>query len=334
MKLRYAFLYLTLLALASCRQNDQKTIIAFGSCSHEFDSLQMWDNVLVHKPVAWIWMGDNIYGDTYDMEVMEKKYDLQKNRASYQRLMQATKIYGIWDDHDYGINDGGKEYSMKDESKELMLDFLDVPQSNPVWQREGAYQAYNLDIDGMKVKLVLLDTRYFRDSLERNLNPPPNYVPNHSGTILGEAQWKWFESELRNSDADLHLIGSSIQVIPNGHGFEKWGNFPEERQRFFDLIARTKPARPLILSGDRHIAEFSKIDLDGLDYPLYEFTSSGLTHTWKSPWPEENEHRIGELIISKNFGLIEIASKRREYRVSLKIVGENNLVLDFLQLQI
>jgi alkaline phosphatase D len=299
-------LFIVFFLFFSCDKKYPKTIIAFGSCSHEFDSVQMWDNIISHNPMVWIWMGDNIYGDTYDKSVMEQKYNRQKKRPSYQRLLQATKVYGIWDDHDYGINDGGREYLMKDESKKLMLDFLDVPQSNLVWQREGAYQAYDLEIDEIRIKLILLDTRYFRDSLERNLNPPPNYVPNYSGTILGEAQWEWFESELANSDADIHLIGSSIQAIPNDHGYEKWGNFPNERQRLFDLIVKTAPARPIILSGDRHIAEFSKIDLEGLDYPLYEFTSSGLTHSWNTLSHEDNRYRIGELVINKNFGIIEI----------------------------
>lgn len=327
MKHHHIFFSLCILLLGACHSASEKTIIAFGSCSHEFDSLQMWDNVITHQPIAWIWMGDNIYGDTYDMEVMAKKYATQKERPSYRKLMKVTEIYGVWDDHDYGINDGGKEYRMKKESKNLMLEFLDVPESNPVRKREGAYQSYLLDAGGVVVKLILLDTRYFRDTLERNLNPPPNYTPNNTGTVLGEEQWKWLENELTGSDADVHLIGSSIQVIPDGHAFEKWGNFPEERKRFFDLLVKKKPARPLILSGDRHIAEFSKISLDNLDYPVYEFTSSGLTHTWKSPWPEENEHRIGELVIAKNFGLIEIASKGKDIRMALKVIGENNEVL-------
>lgn len=327
MKHHHIFFSLFILLLGACQSSTEKTIIAFGSCSREFDTLQMWDNVLSHQPVVWIWMGDNIYGDTYDMDVMAKKYVTQKERPSYQKLINSTKIYGAWDDHDYGINDGGKEYRMKKESKKLMLEFLDVPKTNSVWQREGTYQSYNLDANGKKVKLILLDTRYFRDSLERNLNPPPNYTPNYTGSVLGEEQWKWFEVELTGSDADIHLIGSSIQVIPDGHAFEKWGNFPEERKRFFDLLARTKPARPLILSGDRHIAEFSKIELDDLPYPVYEFTSSGLTHTWKSPWPEENEHRIGELIIAKNFGLIELDSKGNDIQLTLKVMGEENQLL-------
>ena len=184
-----------------------------------------------------------------------------------------------------------------------------------------------IDDNGLSIKLILLDTRYFRDSLEINLDRPPLYHPNLEGTILGEAQWQWFEKELSNSEADIHLIGSSYQVIPNDHGYEKWGNFPAERKRFFDLIVKTKPARPIILSGDRHIAEISKFELDGLDYPLYEFTSSGLTHTWNTLRDEKNTHREGELIIEKNFGVIDIMHQGENILIKLQAYGSQNNLL-------
>ena len=319
--------FLSFVLSYSCNQKNQHTIIAFGSCSHEFDSLQMWDNVITHMPTAWIWMGDNIYGDTENMEVMQAKYDMQKQRPSYQKLQKSMKIYGIWDDHDFGINDGGKEYAMKDESKKLMLDFLDVPHDAEVRHRQGAYQAHTIIDKGLSIKLILLDTRYFRDSLEINPSAPPLYKQNTEGTILGEEQWLWLENELQNSEADIHLIGASYQLIPNDHGWEKWGNFPLERDRFFDLIVKTKPARPIILSGDRHIAEFSKINLKGLDYPLYEFTSSGLTHTWGEERAEPNKNRIDEMIIRKNFGIIFIDHNDKKIHIKLMAYGSQNELL-------
>ncbi len=327
MKRLYILIQILFILLGSCKDHLNNTRVAFGSCSHEFDSIQMWDNIRTHQPRTWIWLGDNIYGDTEDMSIMKAKYDMQKQRPSYQKFMQSMDIYGIWDDHDYGLNDGGKSYPMKDESKLLMLDFLDVPDVVGVRNRKGAYQSYLIENEGLVIKLILLDTRYFRDSLEINIQAPPLYYPNEEGTILGDVQWKWLEGELTNSAADIHLIGSSIQTIPDEQGYEKWGNFPNERKRLFNLIVETKPARPIILSGDRHIAEFSKINLEGLDYPLYEFTSSGLTHTWSSERQEPNQYRIGELIIKKNFGMIDIEHDENTIRIKLLIYGSDNQVL-------
>ena len=316
-----------IITVFSCNEKTNKTTLAIGSCSHEFDSVQMWDNIITHKPKAWIWMGDNIYGDSRDMSILKAKYEKQKRRPSYQKLINSMDIYGIWDDHDYGVNDGGKEYPMKDESKLLMLDFLDIPPEAEVRNHKGAYQSYIIEDQGLKTKLILLDTRYFRDTLRINLNAPPLYHPNMEGSILGETQWSWLEQELAHSDADIHLIVSSIQLIPNEHGYEKWGNFPNERKRFFDLISKTKPARPIILSGDRHISEFSKIELEGLGYPIYEFTSSGLTHSWGSVRNEENRHRLGEMIIEKNFGIIQVEHHKKSIKIDLIVYGSENKIL-------
>ncbi|MFN3939545.1 MAG: alkaline phosphatase D family protein, partial [Chitinophagales bacterium] len=87
------------------------------------------------------------------------------------------------------------------------------------------------------------------------------YLPNTSGDILGEAQWQWLENELKNSTADVHIICTSIQIIPEQHRFEKWSNFPKARERMFALVQRYKPGQVVFISGDRHIAEVSAMSL-------------------------------------------------------------------------
>jgi len=339
----YAFFALVLL-LYGCQSNKQEqvqtaekvnsdvplTTIAFGSCSHEYDEDQLWDEISLNKPQLWIWLGDNIYGDSFYMNVLKEKYNRQKSRPSYQKFLASpVNIIGTWDDHDFGINDGGKYYSMKDESKDLMLEFLDVPEDHPVRQRKGAYQSYTYGSGLKKVKVILLDTRYFRDSL--HIEYPYNkrtYVPNTEGDILGEDQWTWLSSELTDSDAAIHIIGSSIQVFSEEHRYEKWSNFPNARKRLFELLAEKKPSRVLFLSGDRHIAEISQLEIPDYLYPVYDFTSSGLTHTWNSYNVEPNKYRISDFIIAKNFGLIKILWNSEGPEVTLQIMGKHNVLLD------
>ncbi|NJM25998.1 MAG: alkaline phosphatase family protein [Bacteroidia bacterium] len=116
--------------------------IAFGSCSHQNDADQMWPDVLAMKPQLWIWGGDNIYGDTHDMEAMRKKYDLQKAAEGYWKLRRFCPIIGTWDDHDYGVNDGGKNFNKKKESKDLFMEFMDVSPRDPMRTHEGVYSSY------------------------------------------------------------------------------------------------------------------------------------------------------------------------------------------------
>jgi alkaline phosphatase D len=218
---------------------------------------------------------------------------------------------------------------MKDESKNLMLAFLDVPADAEVRDRRGVYQSYSIEDDGLKIKLILLDTRYFRDPIIVNPDKKAHsyYLPDVAANFLGEEQWQWLEQELKQSDADVHLFGSGVPLIPLPK-YEKWGNFPSERKRFIKLIEDIKPARPIILSGDRHFAEFSKIELKDLKTPLYEFTSSGLTHTVNPDHTEENPFRIGELIVKKNFGLISISKAGKDISIKMQIRGKGNQVYE------
>lgn len=140
--------------------------------------------------------------------------------------------------------------------------------------------------------------------------------------MLGEAQWHWLEKELTQSDADVHLIGSGIQVLPNEHPHEKWATFPAARQRLLDLPGKTKPRGAVLLSGDRHIAEVSKATVPGLGYDLYDITSSGLTHVAK-PHEEPNKHRVGQLVAKLNYGLVTIDWTARLLTATVRIQGDS-----------
>ncbi len=300
--------------------------IAFGSCNRQDKEQPLWEKILVNKPQLWIWLGDNIYGDSEDMAVLKAKYELQKNNTGYRQLTAATPVIGIWDDHDYGVNDGGKEYPKKKESQQLMLDFLGEPVNSPRRRQEGGYTSYTYGSEGKQVKVILLDARYFRDPLKKDASGKAN-VPDEKGKILGEAQWQWLESALRESTATVHLIGSGIQILPEEHVFEKWANFPSERERLLTLIARYQTKGVILLSGDRHHAEIMQYTREGGRFTLHEVTASGLTHASTGPATEPNTYRVGNLIKALNFGLIHIDWDKKPLQVQLEIRGVHNEVL-------
>lgn len=332
------FLALFLLTLSSLCLNAQVSdparnlqTISFGSCNNQAKPQPMWQFVLQNDPDLWVWLGDNIYGDSENMKVMALKYNKQKRNPEYVKLRKHCPIIGTWDDHDYGLNDGGKEHRVKRKSQHEFFNFFNVPATDPIRKQEGVYQSYFFGEGARKVKVILLDTRYFRDSLQVMGQARKKYcVANQEGDILGEAQWAWLEQELANSDAAINLLCTSIQFIPTQHNFEKWANFPKARARLFQLITATQPNKLILLSGDRHIAEVSRFDLEGLDYPLYEITSSGITHTWHEVREEDNRYRQGELIIRRNFGLLRIDWRNEDApKVITEIRGLGNKL--FLQ---
>lgn len=305
--------------LSSAPKDQQVTSFVFGSCSDQKRPQPLWDDIVAQHADVWIWIGDNVYGDTENMDTLKAKYDRQKANPMYQQLVKSTKIIGVWDDHDFGVNDGGKEYPRKKESQQLMLDFLDVSKDSPRRKQEGAYSAQIFGAKGHKVKVILLDGRYFRDPLKKENR---HNVADPTADILGEAQWKWLEGQLTNSVADAHIIGCGIQFIPEEHVYEKWANFPTARKRLFDLIAKTKPKGTILISGDRHMGEVSKEKIQGLGYDLYDVTSSGLTH-FSLPHDEPNKHRVGEMVANLNYGMITYNWDKKPLTATVQLKGDS-----------
>ena len=105
--------------------------------------------------------------------------------------------------------------------------------------------------------------------------------------------------------ADLRILVSSIQVIPDAHCFEKWANFPRERQRLFEAIQGANGGRVMLLSGDRHLGEISRIELPGAG-ALYEVTASGLNSAGAGK-DETNLFRVHDNNVRvDHFGLLRV----------------------------
>ncbi|MDT0606990.1 alkaline phosphatase D family protein [Croceitalea rosinachiae] len=317
--------------LKNMATSENDFIITFGSCNkHDMENV-FWDDILAQNPDAFIWGGDIVYADTDNTSKIQEHYDLQDTVPNYATLKEKVFITGTWDDHDYGLNDGGIEFSAKKGSQQAFLNFMDVPQNDERRQQEGVYSSQMISKPNGLIKIINLDTRYFRTGLIDDKKEGRRYKPNDygDGTILGKAQWQWLENELKTSNADFNLIVSSIQFLSNEHGFEKWANHPAEVDKMEKLITSSGAKGVLILSGDRHISEFSRKDLKGLSYPLIDFTSSGLTHSYSSYSGEPNQYRVGEVTAIPSFGLIEFDIEKKT--ATLKIIGDHGVVLQELK---
>ena len=310
--------FLIILTVFSCKEkvenqqniegfNQTDFTIAFGSCNRQTFENKLWQPILDNNPDVWIWGGDVIYSDTDNMDLMRDHYNQQMQQDGYKEFVDKIKIMGTWDDHDYGLNDGGEEFTAKKDSQQLFLDFIGVPENDDRRNREGVYHSETLSTEEGKIKIIVLDTRYFRTALTPSESPDRRYDPNSygDGTILGEDQWKWLETELTTSEANFNVVMSSIQFLSQEHGFEAWGNMPHEIDRFKALIKSTKANNVILISGDRHISEFSKTNIEELPYPLIDFTSSGMTHSYESFDGEANQYRVGDVVSNLSFGLLK-----------------------------
>ena len=115
------------------------------------------------------------------------------------------------------------------------------------------------------------------------------------------------------------MVCSSTQIVPDAKGMDEWGCFPRERQRLFDLIETTEADGVILLSGNVHFAEISKIESEA--YPLLDFTSSGLTHINEVYAKADNNYRVAGPFADLNFGLVEIDwSAKPSTQITLKAV--------------
>jgi alkaline phosphatase D len=175
------------------------------------------------------------------------------------------------------------------------------------------------------------------NELKADLNAPPVPVPAKPPTpppmpkmyglnedpqarVLSDQQWKWLEAELKKP-AELRIIVSSIQIIADDHGFEKWGNFPLERKKFLDLLNKNNIRNAVVLSGDRHLASIAKIQLNKKT-ELFDITSSALNRPSPAKEVEVDQTYVGPSYLGINFGLASIDWSKRQ--LEIQIMGEDD----------
>ncbi len=298
-------------------------VIAFGSCNREFLPQPLWPVIAKNQPDLWIWGGDNIYGDSKDASVIEAKYQQQLDQPNYAAFREQFPIVGTWDDHDYGWNDAYSTYPLKTITQNLALDFMDVPTDDPRRQREGIYGAYDFGPDGQRVKVILIDNRYFSDSRKAD-NPQ----------LLGSAQKAWLGETLRQSTAQINILVSGTQIISEEHRYEKWANYPADRAWLLKLIREESIPGVICISGDRHMHEISVLQEADAPYPLVDITSSGLTHSWTKFKSEPNRHRVGEVFKELAFGTLTIDWNSQPVTLTAEIRDSANQVVNSMRVEL
>ena len=117
-------------------------------------------------------------------------------------MRKRTRVVGVWDDHDYGLNDGDRTFAKRDLVRDVYLDFLDEPEDSErrLEKGTGIFQDYEVRLNGVKVHLILIDVRYDFDKPARDR--------------FGQYQLAWLESTIaRHLDSDVTLIGLGVQGI-------------------------------------------------------------------------------------------------------------------------
>ncbi|QDV44085.1 Alkaline phosphatase D precursor [Stieleria neptunia] len=284
------------------------TRVVFGSCIKQDQPAPIFSAMAAERAELLLFTGDNIYADTEDMAVMRNKYQTLSQKSGFASLIDSGTVMATWDDHDFGVNDGGADYPKRAESQKQFLDFWNIPADSPLRRRPGVYDSQTFGPEGKRLQVILLDTRYFRSPLkkgERRVGGP--YYPDDDAekTMLGDAQWRWLEEQFRQP-ADVRLIVSSIQFVAQDAGQECWANLPLERDRMLNLIRDTRANGVVFISGDRHWSEVSAL-AEKTPYPIYDITCSSLNQLHPRGTPTDNRYRVSESTYHReNYGLLAI----------------------------
>ena len=282
-----------------------------GSCLDQDREQIIWPSIKKENLDCFIFLGYNVYGDLPSGKLlkMQKAYQMQRKRLP-RWLMDKKEILAIWDDHDFGLNDGGGDYIYKKDAEKMFLNFWNIPQSDLRRNREGIYFKQTKQIEGTEVEIIGLDTRYFRSKLKGKKNA---YEQNndYAATILGQDQWTWLETSISNSTADVIVILSSIQILATNHPYEKWDNFPLERKRLLEIIARASKEKTIIaVTGDRHKSGIYQNE------NFLEITASSLNKS-ASKGSETDPLLIGKTYRIINYGILNIEPSKNKITASI-----------------
>lgn len=259
------FAALLLLSIDTRAQDELVTKIAVLGCHNQGQpapAIPYFSEKL--QPDYSIWIGDNVYADTEtDPQHIQRQLVVLENKDGFKELRENSKFLVTWDDHDFGLNDAGKTYVFKEESKQIHRKFWQLEAKIPSGQDGIYYAQMEKQPNGKTIQFIMLDGRFNRD------DPGPN------ADALGENQWKFLEAELKKP-ADLRFILCGYQVLlKKPTRWEAWIKLGKSRERLFNLIKSTKAENIVFVTGDQHYVEVL-YSPSNVDYKTFEIMAAGI----------------------------------------------------------
>ena len=264
-----------------------------------------------------LWLGDNWYTrevDYYSSWGLWYRATRDRSRPVLQPFLRKMPHYAIWDDHDFGPNDMGREYALKEESRKVFSSFW----ANPSYGENG--MGIYTRISYGDVDIFMLDDRTWRSS--DRLPDSVDGKPNPLKKMFGDQQMEWLKNALAGSGATFKIIATGSQVLNPRSPFDCFRKFPVEYHEMMQFIKSQKITGVLFLTGDRHHSEVIRVD--GItDYPLYDITVSPLTagtHVFGRD-EQNNPYRVAGVDQKQNYGRVSLTGKPKDRKLSITFIG-------------
>jgi alkaline phosphatase D len=277
----------------------------------------IFESMAKEKSAFMLWLGDNWY--TRDVDYYSEWglwYRAQHDRAQpvLQKFLKAMPHFSTWDDHDYGPNDIGKSYILKEASRKIFMNYF----CNPSYGENGQ-GIYTMTSWG-DADIFITDDRWFRS--EDKWPDSVDGKPNPEKRMLGKQQMDWLKNSLLFSTATFKIIAVGSQVLNKLSPYEKLGHFPAEYDELMNFLKDNKINGVLFLTGDRHHSEIIKAERTGT-YTLYDITVSPLTSsTTIFDGPEKNNpDRVFGIEGKQNYAKFSFSGKKDERKLLIEFFG-------------
>ena len=294
--------------------------IAFGGCAgYTPQNERMWDTIAGHAPHAFLILGDNVYIDLPEQPgpFHDYTYYQRQSRPEFRRLVSATPLYAIWDDHDAAVDDIWLgPYVDRPAWKQPMVDLFRRNWNNPAYGSEshpGVWFGFSLgDVD-----FFLLDGRAYRTN-------PFDDDP----TMLGPEQKAWLLESLGASEATFKVIASPVAWADGAKpgSRDTWSGYPEEREEIFRFIEENDVTGVVLLSSDRHRSEAWAIERES-GYAFHDLLSGQLTNIHTHP---VEPGALFSYNLKDSFGLLTFETAREEPRVTYEIYSIDDELIETL----
>ena len=295
---------------------------AVASCMYDKyeEQRSVWSVLAAQKPDLILMIGDNVYADkdiagesftrgqgkqAYTQEIatpaeLWRRYAETRKTLAIFHNEHLIPVHAVWDDHDYGMNNGDRTYPYKHQAKAIFKTFFHGHATAGVHMSGLGVGSYlRLGDFGF----FMLDNRFFRSP---NANAHTGKVARTAAgdaAHFGEQQLAWLRNHLRGRKHAFLFAGN--QWFADYHRFESFANNHPNRLQHFIAKLKTVPTKLLFFSGDRHLSEIMALPASQyLGYQTYEFTSSPIhAKVYPSDW-DKTPNKLQQRGVSEQYNFL------------------------------
>lgn len=278
----------------------------------------IFETMAKEKADFMLWVGDNWYTrepDFFSDWGLWYRASHDRSAPILQNFLKVMAHYAIWDDHDYGPNNGDKSYTLKETSRKIFSSYW----ANPSYGEDG--KGIYTKLSYGDADLFLLDARTFRSA--DFMDPLIDGKPNPDKRMFGEKQMSWLKNALINSYAPFKIIVTGSQMLNVASTQDCLKEYPVEFEELLGFLQTEKINGVLFMTGDRHHSEIIQYKRAS-GYTMYDITSSPLTSGIAAVSGDEknNPDRIsGTLVEAQNYTRVSISGKPKERQLKVEFLG-------------